>query len=330
MTRVPPRLAAALCTAALLASGPIHAQVSPRLLDVDTSGSDTPYFGLPDGPVQAPVTALRLRFDAPAPALLLSAFRLVEAGADGVLDTMACGPLPTGDDVEIALWSVNDFDAAREILLDFDAPRGLPRGTYRVLACDALPGSASRDFSVEETPALDNPTFSVARGVDAWRVDSPTGDALIHHTLDRDADQARGSGALRLASGLDTFATLSQPACIELAPLAGTQDSAWRLRLRHRVAVGNVRITATFWHGFSGDLGEPDCRGPGIEDTVVFDAQPTVGLDTFDSGWRPLDAPLPLGHLRLSISSRDGQPFDIVFDDIGLRFDSRIIFRDSF
>lgn len=327
---------------AIFAAGsePSHAQGAPHLVGIDTSGSATPQFGLPAAPLGTPVTQVRLRFDSALLVPATSAFRVVEAGADGALATLSCG-LPGADDVEIGLASVHWDATLHEATLQLDARSGLPRGRYRVLACDTLQslaglaldgdddglpgGIAQREFSVDETPVLDNPGFDDS--IAGWTVSEPHGSTSAAHAPLADADGAWQSGALRASA--NEWLQLSQGGCIALFPLAGWQDSNWRLSLRHRVVTGSVRITAELWSGFSGDMGESDCRGPGITHTLFFDAQSAPEFATYDSGWRPFQ-PLPLAQLRLWVSSRDGQPFEILFDDIGLRFDSRVIFRDDF
>lgn len=313
-------------------SGLVHAQATlPQLIAIDTSGSETPNFGLPDAPLGTPVTQLRLRFDAALPAISSSVFRVVEAGADRLADTLACGLLPTGDDIDIGIagvhWDASHFEAT----LQLDAPRGLPRGRYRVLACEAidiggLPGAAARrEFTVDETPVLENPGFDDS--IAGWTTPNLPGVATAAHAPLADADDAPQSGALRAVAS--QALQLAQDGCTVLYPLVGWGDSNWRLSLHHRVVTGSVRITAEMWTGFSGDMGEPECRGPGITDRVFFDAQAAPSFSTYDSGWRPFEA-MPLAQLRLWVSSRNGQPFEVLFDDLGLRFDSRVIFRDDF
>lgn len=321
-----------LAVALLAASGAARALVLPRLLSVDTTGSDTAHFGLPAGPVQTPVTQVRLRFDAallpalPGP----SAFRVVSAGADGVLQTSACTALPVDDDAFVTLAEVIATAAPEEVALDFGLSRGLPRGRYRVLACQAQSGFDQRDFSIEEPSLLRNPTFDPARGAGGWWASSVQVPAQLIFAPALDADAAATSGALRVLSGSGHFAMLVNEECIALDSLLPGDASSWRLRLRHRVVSGNVRITAAFSHGFSGDMGEGRCLGPYLTDEAAFDAGPAAGFSAFDSGWRRLDDPMPRGMFALVISARDGLPFEIVLDDIGLRLDTGVIFRDSF
>ena len=102
MTDRTPSLALKLsCTVLALwaASGPIYAVIlplaPPHLLAIDTSGSETTGFSLPAQPLIVPVTQLRLRFDQSLDVLAVEAlanFRVVEAGADKLLSTAACGP----------------------------------------------------------------------------------------------------------------------------------------------------------------------------------------------------------------------------------------------
>ena len=332
------------------ASGPIHAQAllltPPHLVAIDTSGSETAGFALPAQPLIVPVTQLRLRFDQALDLLAggsLANFRVVEAGADGQLSTAACGPLPAGDDIAVPLLGTAWNTAGNEVALRVGAPAGLPLGHYRVIACDALAGIgglaldgdgdglpggvALRDLRVRETSHVVNPGFDLA--TDGWQVTAREGVAFEAQRVAEDADGAAASGSLRLrhaTAAVGGSLGLTSALCVSLP----FRDTSYRLRMRYRVLEGNVRVNVFTWFGFTGDAGESGCIGPGVDVSHdAFTATPSDTFRTFDTGWREL-LPAPLGTMSLLLVSADGEPFEILIDDIGFSLDSQVIFRDDF
>lgn len=319
---------------------------APRLVDIDTSGSETAAFALPAQPLIVPVTQVRLRFDQALTALpggeleSPDKFRVLAAGSDDVFSTASCTAQAAGDDVAISIASVRWDAAGKEIALRLDAPTGLPRGSYRVIACDTLSGlgglpldgdgdglpggPAVRLLSIRETSHTSNPGFDDS--IDGWRA-YPIGVAdvtLQHHAAD--ADDASSSGALRVESPSTRGAIrLQSDACA----LVGGQTPAWRTRLRYRVLQGTVRVVVQTWFGFTGDAGETGCNGPGTERSVGFTAAASDAFATFDTGWRTVPG-FPLATSWVFVTSTDGAPFEILFDDIGFSLDSQVIFRDDF
>jgi hypothetical protein len=337
----------ALCAVAgIAASGPIHAQlVPPQLLGIDTSGSDTAAFALPGTPLIAPVTQIRLRFDQPLailPAESPTNFRVVEAGADAVLATSACGAQAAGDDTLVEILGARWNGTGNEIALRLNAPAGLARGRYRVIACDTLlglgglafdgdndglPGGvALRDLAIRETSHVENPGLDDS--IDGWEAVSLGLFPIAKAHVPDDADDAASSGALRIGSApFPGSALVLPPVCVNVG--FSTASPSWRTRLRYRVLQGQVRVQVTTWFGFSGDGGEIGCVGPGITDSRSFDAMVSTDFDTFDTGWRTAQ-PFPLATTWIHVSSRDGLPFEILLDDVGFSLDSQLIFRDDF
>lgn len=334
-----PSLRRAALMGALSASGLVQAASLPvpHLVAIDTIGSASHDFALPPDPLRVPVTALRLSFDLPmmpAPA----DFVLVRAGADRRFDTLGCAA-PGGDDVALPVTALASSADAREVVLHLAAPRGLPAGAWRVLACDSLRslagvaldgdgdgsagGHALRALAVAEDPQLDNPNFSA--GLDGWIVRG-SGEYQVEVVSD-DADGSAHSRALRIAGRNGATVLLGSSTCVQVPATNATVS--YRSRFRYRVLQGRVVVTTDVATGFSGDQGEPECLGPSISarDQLVWPA-PTPGFEVHDAGARMLPA-FPHAGLTLFLASPD-EAFEILIDDVGLTFDPNMVFRSRF
>jgi LPXTG-site transpeptidase (sortase) family protein len=96
-------------------------------------------------------------------------YLLVEAGADGMFETLACGPAGTGgpqpDDVQIAVNSVSYNAATFVARLNVNGGRTLPNGVYRLFVCGttSIVDAAGTTYLNNRT-ADSVVTFSVALG----------------------------------------------------------------------------------------------------------------------------------------------------------------------
>jgi hypothetical protein len=343
------RTIALLLSALPLAAGAATPLDPPRAVALDTSASQSADFGLPGATLIVPVRQLRVRFDQELAPMVVPRemvlqgvgtplFRVLAAGDDGILHTTACSGAVVGDDVEIAVSSLQWSAAAREATLTLAGDVALPADAYRLLACDGLlgltglaldgdgdgvaGGVARFDFVTGESPAQVNPTFDA--DVDQWQVNF--GLALAAHDA-RDADGAAHSGSLRIASE-GGARLLTADGC---ALTSGPSPLRYRARYRARVLSGSVRIRSIVWFGFSGDQGEPWCEGPGIWTTLDGGVR-TAGdsFDVFDSGLRVSGFDGPLATIKLQLASTNGAPFEVLIDDIGLGLDHTLLFRASF
>jgi hypothetical protein len=331
----------ACASALVVASGALDAQaLSAQLIAFDTDGSDSVGFAAPAGPIHAPVTALRLRFDLPV-LPELGDFRVIRAGADGVLDTVACGIPPIGDDLALDLLAV--ATSVDGIVLSLDAPTGLPSGEYRLLVCDSLggldglpfdgdadglPGGiALRDFAITHDPQLDNPGFTADTA--RWSVANLSIGSVVAAWDAVDADASATSGALRVTGSLGSFALLRSDTCVPVHESFASGPVPATVRMRYRVLSGSVRFVVTARTGFAGDLGEGPCDGPGQSRSYFVDAgSPSADFQTHESGALSLEA-LPHGELEIGIVGLGG-PFEVLLDDIGFNFASRVVFESSF
>ena len=136
-------------------------------------------------------------------------YLLVEAGADGVIETLECSGGIGGDDVEFTIDDV-DWDASTATArATIDGSDPLPRGAYRFIACgtltdeagNALDGNADgiggddafHHFTVTETNALTNPTFDHDEGLTGWTDNSTD---VSWDTLDAGSAPTSGAAAL--------------------------------------------------------------------------------------------------------------------------------------
>ena len=312
-------IAFACASAMIVASGVLNAQpLAAQLIAFDTDGSDSVGFVAPAGPIHAPVTALRLRFDLPV-LPELGDFRVIHAGADGVLGTAACGSLPAGDDVDIDLVSAVAIDP-RNVLIALDSPTGLRSGEYGILVCDSLlgvgglpldgdedglPGGiALREFSIAHDPMLENPGFTI--DLSNWW-------PSVGSWVPIDADGSETSGAIRVAS--TELTGLASETCIPMPVSSSGNGLTGSVRFRYRVLSGHLRFVILPRVGYAGDMGELGCIGPGWFPQLIHEAGgPTVDFQTFDSGAFPMPA-APRGGFGLLLATSSS--FEVLIDDIG-------------
>jgi hypothetical protein len=311
-----------------------------QLVAVDSVGSESADASLPTQGLIVPVTALRLHFSAE---VLASAthFRLVAAGPDQANDTAACAAIAADDDLALPIPAIQSGPDGREITLMLDTVRGLAAGRYRLSVCDSLPtagapaldgdgdglpgGHAWREFEIAESPQLDNPNFN--DGLDGWTVVG-NGDFTVTPASD-DADGSAHSGSVRITGRGGATVLLASDTCVQVGSGRAPGIVDYRARLRYRALSGRVALTALVNTGFAGDLGEPDCIGPGVgaQHALRF-AQPAAVFGVLDSGPRELPS-FPHATLTLAIGSPDGE-FEVLVDDVGLTFDRDIVFRSRF
>jgi hypothetical protein len=335
--------ATALVAAFAACSLPVHAQLAaPRLLGVDTRGSDTTEFALPPHAVHAPVTGLRLRFDQ----AMLAAdadFRVLRAVPGAAPQTTGCGLPPLGGDVEIGDLELQPGPGGDSLGLSFSQPHGLPAGRYRLIVCESLvamlggafdgdgdgqPGGvAIRDFTIASTPQLDNPGFTT--DLDAWSVANLSPGTLAANWTAIDADGDEGSGSLRITGAAGAAALLHSATCVAVESSAWSVAVPATLHLRYRVLAGDVRFTVVTYAGFAGDQGETACVGPGIGRQTVIDAGPSADGFVTHRGERFWLPRMPRATFHLGIASRTGD-FDVLIDDVGLAFDVDTVFAARF
>lgn len=316
--------------------------IPPHLIVFDTDGSDSAGFGTPPEPAEAPVTAMRLRFDLPVAPVPLD-FRLVHAGRNDVLETTNCAAVPDGDDRSVAVLATDVFEGSG-VLLALDAPTGLASGRYRLLACDSLAslaglpldgdddglpgGIARRDFRVAHDPQLRNPGF--ATGDSRWKIANLGLAGKVDASWSPlDADASATSGAMRVAGSVGAIASVVSATCaIVPPPPSGTTVPA-SVRFRYRVLSGDVRFVVTIRTGFAGDVGESGCLGPSLSHTYVVDPTgPMPDFSTHDSGTIDLEA-LPVAEFAIRIIGLGGD-YEVLLDDVGLNLESAAVFTSSF
>lgn len=334
----------ALLLTAVLCAGPQTSRSAPvsTLIAIDTIGSDSSDFSLPTHALLPPVTALRLRFDLPVLAAVAD-FRVIADGTDGIITTTCQSPV-AGDDSEIAVAMAISGADGHEVVLRLDSRTGLTVGRYRLLVCGALEhwigvtpkrkrvdlpdATTIRDFTIAESPQLENPNFSTDLALWSFPALSPsTSDAAWHPV---DADGVDASGSLRITGTPGTSVLARSDTCVRVRLSWMSTQLAARIRYRYRVLSGNVRIVATATTGFSGDMGEPECIGPHVSYVERIHIAAAAGkFATFDSG-RIVMRSGPLATFSLRVIGTGDAPFEILLDDIGFSLDPNLIFSARF
>jgi len=246
--------------------------------------------------VDAALTQLLVGFDetmatsGPGSVLETGNWRLVEAGADGVVDTGDCGGL-ADDDVAAVLPAVQ-YDAGLGVAaVAVGAGSGLPAGSYRILACPALADVAgnaldgagdgggaeawARDFTVVTTRHLFNPNLD--GDLAGWMVSGPV---PAEWTLGgEDAEGKPFSGAAKLATAAGAGATWYLEQCVQTIEPEGRRLSALARLTSETPGAPTVRAFLTWMDG-------PGCGGAG----VALDTSPYLSGDSVGS-WLDLAVP---------------------------------------
>jgi hypothetical protein len=103
-----------------------------------------------------------------------------------------------------------------------------------------------------------------------------------------------------------------------------------RVRLKHRVLQGDVRILMTVIAGFAGDQGDAPCVGPAVhQHTLGMQAGPAAAFGILDSGRLP-PRYAPSAQLAIEVIGLGDAPFDVLLDDVGFSHDSAAVFLSGF
>lgn len=217
-------------------------------------------------------------------------WRLVEAGADAVVDTDDCDGV-ADDDVPAALPAVR-YDAGLGVAaVAVGSGSGLPAGSYRLLACPTLADRAgngldgagdgggaeayARDFAVVATRHLFNP--NIDGDLAGWMVSGPVPEEWSAASEDAEGRPFSGAAKLATAAGAGAFWYLEQ--CVETVE-PGAQG------LSARVRVGSEVAAAPAVHAFLTWSGSPGCGEPW---TPVGESPVLTG--TTSGSWQSLSIP---------------------------------------
>lgn len=293
----------------------------PLLVAIDTIGSDSAEFSLVPTPVESPVTGLRLKFGLPV-TLQPGDLQLVAAGPDGRIDTQWC-TVPAGDDQPVPLATLRHALPTNEVAAEFGADTGLAAGDYRFLLCAPWGVATGRhDFAVAETGRLANPNFSA--GLQGWQPVGLTAPAAQVAHAGVDADGSAVSGAVRINGAAGTAVLLVSDTCVH-----GSR-APYRLRLKHRVLHGTVRVRITELAGFAGDLGETSCVGPVAQQvTATVESEPAASFGVLESARQPGHR-LPAALVAIEVRGIGEEPFEVLLDDAGLSSDTKSVFVSRF
>jgi len=165
-------------------------------------------------------------------------FRLFAAGANGTLESTACGAA-AGDDFAVALAGVSYDALAEEARLLLAGAASLAgAGGYRVLACATLEGvnglaldgdgngsggdDFAQDFAVTQGNWLANPNFDL--DLAGWTIAEPAPGETQHGVDDADLKPTSGSAEIQTASGAGQVWGLAQ--CFPVAAFDLVEGSA--------------------------------------------------------------------------------------------------------
>ncbi|MEM9557575.1 MAG: 6-bladed beta-propeller [Acidobacteriota bacterium] len=285
--------------------------------------------------VDGPVTQVLLTFDqelATGGANDPANYQLLAAGANGTIDTVACGP-PGGDDESVTA-TVDHRVAARTTSLRLSGTDALPAGRYAVLACATLADSQGNPldgdgdgnggddfvhaFDVLHTDRLRNPNFDL--DLTGWELASADPSEIVHG--DDDVEAAEVSGSLRIVNHSGPDATFTIEQCVE-----DVTDLAVRGSLRIAPAPSGAPRLALAVESFI----SAGCQG---EPTHTVERPLRIG-DTADL-WAPFQAqvsiPLSAGgsqRIRFRLEAR-GEPTLGAWLDGLFAAATEILFTDGF
>lgn len=329
----------------------INDDVSPTILSLDTVSST------PDGDLEwaettiRPITQLLAAFSEPMndpagdfePGDITNPqnYRLVEAGADGVLDTVDCGSIQNDDSlvsIDGVMWNLEDRIAAVDVGSGF----ALSDGLYGLFACgagaltdvggNALDGDGNGTggddflwpFEILGTNRIENPNLDEALA--PWLLTEAPPAAFAFDG--DDADNALTSGSAKIAGvfGADIVVGLSQ--CIDVSSMDVV------LGLGGRVLLADNSMSNPAAYGIVTFYDGADCMGSEVGEL----ASPVVLGDT-GGGWTDIpwaNSNRPAGAVSALVSfagtggSDPGADFDAAFDGLIFRDVPEALFLDGF
>ena len=141
-------------------------------------------------------------------------YRLYQAGADGTVQTVACGTA-AGDDVEVPFAAASYSASTTTAALSLSGSFALPRESYRLLVCPTLEDDAgtaiaafTRNFTVTATDLLANPNFD--HDLAGWVVTEPVAGKPAWSSNDSSSAPTSGSAEILTAAGAGAVWALSQ------------------------------------------------------------------------------------------------------------------------
>ncbi len=242
-------------------------------------------------------------------------YRLVGAGADGVVSTLGCGA-PAGDDTLLPLSAVDYRPSTGTAVIRPASADALADGRWRIILCasglgdlDGEPLDGDRDgvggddwvadLEVLRDELLANPNFDL--GLDGWSQVTPGGSPFVHDTVDGEASPYSGSSTATNAAGAGTVVELRQ--CVELpanpeGPLTlralvrfapGALDASFagvELRFFDGFACGGARVGTSTGHPLWADTdgrflqvaahGRPPLAAVSVEAVLLAEADPAA------------------------------------------------------
>jgi hypothetical protein len=132
-------------------------------------------------------------------------YRLYQAGADGAVQTVACGSA-AGDDVEVPFAAASYSASTTTAALSLSGNFALPRESYRLLVCPTLEDDAGtaipaflRNFTISATDLVANPNFD--HDLAGWVATEPVPGSLQWSSVDLSSAPTSGSAEILTAVG---------------------------------------------------------------------------------------------------------------------------------
>ena len=260
---------------------------------------------------------------------------VLSSGANAVVDTAECDSV-VGDDIALAINTINYDNSSRTGVLLLDSPTGLQAGAYRLLACSSLTDIAglgldgadnggdaedyTRDFRVTVNPRIVNPNFD--QGLSGWTTipDPNPGQAWIQ--ILEDGEGQPYSGAARFHSSF-TFGAAWMEQCTSV-PDADSFSFSALARIQSGSPALNSIIATIDWFdgtGCAGNLLATQFSNPLLQSTLEFG-------ELFIS---PAAAPATAQSARLRFDIRAPSSTSVNFDLDRVRFpDMDLLLRSGF
>jgi hypothetical protein len=228
----------------------IVADAPPTVVNVLSVAATWNYFLDPNERTSEAITHLAVLFSelvddsgggtAPGDVTNPTSYLLVEAGADGVIDTASCGPAQD-DDQQVTIDSVAYSPPAAAIMTN--GGMSLPAGSYRLLVCAVIhdmsgnpldgndDGTGGDDFTIDfkviNTNILANSNFDA--GLGGWSTEVVAPSFFDYSLTDADDAPSSGSAFITNQSAADPGFELHQ--CVDISGISGAFDLSGWIRL---------------------------------------------------------------------------------------------------
>jgi hypothetical protein len=262
--------------------------------------------------VETSITQILVGFDealAEAAAEDLANWSLVEAGADGTIETTGCGVDPA--DIDAGPNASTLLADQQTVRLDVGGGLALPTGSYRLLVCSGITdeagnsiGASEVDFTVTSTNVVPNPNFDDT--IVPWAVGGSRPSAVKWGI--EDLQSKATSGSLEISIGATSGGWSSAATCIELPPAT---PAVFGGAFEVEGGVGTDPLVTAIVQGST----LPACA-------ALTTTNSTVLAEGATAGWQPLGLSLPGAwasvEVRFEVAHDASSNHAVRFDLVGL------------